>query len=223
MVSRRQKIRQVTGNLTGERALPESVAIRIVGSEFAVAAVGILREASQWLDQRNLRGWAPSELQDAVFAVRADAGELVLGFVAGQPVACMLLQCTDELYWPEAARGTALYVHKLAVKRSSAGNHWSARLIRWAEDHARRRGISHLRLDTWADSPLRALYGSYGFRAVDRVPILVQGRAMTRMQCTVVGRSCDEVSKSPHRLESLRSLQLRRAEGVGGEGFQPAR
>jgi GNAT superfamily N-acetyltransferase len=164
--------------------------IRFVGPEFAEAAVGILREACQWLAKRGLRRWSEFELQSINFPHYAEAGELVLGFAGDGPAACMLLQAADRAYWPCAASGTALYVHKLAVARSSAGNRWSARMLEWGKDQARARGIRRLRLDTLADSPLPAPYGQYGFRPVDRSPKLVRGIQIVRMQCTVCSGVC---------------------------------
>jgi GNAT superfamily N-acetyltransferase len=159
--------------------------IRFVGPEFAEAAIGILREVSQWTAKRGLCSWSELELLGINLRHHAETGELVLGFAGDKAVACMLLQSADPVYWPRAALGTALYVHKLAVSRRSAGQRWSARMLEWAKDQARARGIRRLRLDTLAHSPLPALYGEYGFRLVDRSPIVVRGVEMVRMQCNV--------------------------------------
>ena len=71
---------------------------------------------------------------------------------------------TDELFWPEAARGEALYVHRLAVRRRHAGGLVSRAILDFARAEARTAGCRFVRLDTDAFRPrLRAVYESYGF------------------------------------------------------------
>jgi GNAT superfamily N-acetyltransferase len=157
--------------------------IRAVGQEHVPCALAILREASQWLTDRGLRGWTERDLQQADLPSHSAAGCLIIGFTHGQPTACMLLQRSDPVYWPRAAEGSALYLHKLAVRRAHAGCGWGPRMIAWAKIETRRRGIRRLRLDTWADSRLVELYEAHGFRCLNRVPHLESGSALYRMEC----------------------------------------
>lgn len=161
------------------------IAIRAVGQEHVDCALSILREASQWLAGRGLYAWSEQELQKTDLPSNSASGCLILGFTHGKPAACMLLQPTDPLYWPRAARGSALYLHKLAVSRAHAGCGWGPRMIAWAKMEARRQRIRRLRLDTWADSRLVEFYMRHGFRLVDRVPHCESGSAMCRMEYLV--------------------------------------
>lgn len=145
-------------------------------------ALEILREAAAWAEARGMSVWARHDLLETDFTIAADAGELVLGYAGSEPVATMLLQVSDALYWPEAAPGSALYVHKVAIRRAAAGQGWLERLIGFADDEARARGIRFLRLDTVPRPVMQAMYERLGFAVVDAQPPIVKGRPMLRMQ-----------------------------------------
>lgn len=164
------------------------IEIRTVGQEHVSCALSILREASQWLATRGLYAWSEQELQKTDLPSQSAAGCLIIGFTHGKPAACMLLQRSDPLYWPRAARGSALYLHKLAVSRAHAGLGWGPRMISWAKKETHRRGIRRLRLDTWPDSRLAELYATQGFRFVDRVPHCENRGAVCRMECLLQTR-----------------------------------
>lgn len=161
----------------------QDIEIRVVGPEHAADALRILRDASQWLASRGLRPWSECDLQRADLARESAAGCLILGFAATGPAACMLLQSADPTYWPRAAEGSALYLHKLAVRRAHAGCGWGLRMMNWAKAETRRRGIRRLRLDTVADSPPAAFYAAQGFRFVSLTRHPEDGTPMWRMEC----------------------------------------
>ena len=95
----------------------------------------------------------------------------------------MLLQRSDPIYWPRAIEGSALYLHKLAVRRAYAGYGWGPRMIAWAKAEAQRQRIRRLRLDTLADSPLNEFYVAQGFRFISRAKHPEDGTAMCLMEC----------------------------------------
>lgn len=145
-------------------------------------ALGILREAVVWASERGTPVWAMSELLEDDFVSCARDGELVLGYDGTTPVATMLLQSSDALYWPDAAPNSAVYLHKVAVSRASAGQGWLGRLIDFATHHARARGIGLLRLDTLARPVMRDMYERHGFTIIPEEPLLIHGRRIIRMQ-----------------------------------------
>ncbi len=156
--------------------------VRRVSADEVPAALEILREAAAWALARGVDVWAAHELREQDFEPPARAGELVLGYAGATPVAAMLLQTVDRKYWPEAAPDEALYLHKVAVRRTAAGQGWLARLVSFATDEARARGIGRLRLDTLAHPGLRGLYERHGFRTLPEAPLIVAGRRMIRME-----------------------------------------
>jgi len=156
--------------------------IRRAGPRAAADAVSILREAAQHFAKRGIYVWTGDELRDDDFIAAASAGELYLGYTGAQAVATMLLQPADLLYWPEAAAGSALYIHKVAVRRAAAGRGWLERLIDHAVSEAVARGLPFLRLDTLEGATLRSLYEGLGFSALNEPPIVVGGRRLIRME-----------------------------------------
>jgi len=124
----------------------------------------------------------PEELRDAEFQAAAAAGELILGFEGSEAAATMFLQSADAKYWPEAEPGSALYVHKVAVRRASAGRGWLQRLIYFAAREARDRGVPFLRLDTVHRPKMQAMYEELGFRVLVEEPIVMYGQQMIRLE-----------------------------------------
>jgi GNAT superfamily N-acetyltransferase len=126
--------------------------------------ISILLEAAAWLESRGEPLWLPDEI-DARSVVRdVAAGHYVLAFVGEDAAGTARITPTDELFWPEAGAGEALYVHRLAVRRRHAGGTISRSILDFARDQALAAGCSFVRLDTDAFRPrLRRVYESYGF------------------------------------------------------------
>lgn len=151
----------------------------------AAIAVSILREAALWSLHSGRPTWSPDTLSVAAYESAATAGELVLGYEGGKPAACMLLQRRDTVYWPNDPVGEALYLHKVAVRRTAAGKGWVGRLVHWAREDARRVGARYLRLDTLDRPKLLMLYVKLGFRFVDSYGRHSSGDAILRLELPV--------------------------------------
>jgi GNAT superfamily N-acetyltransferase len=147
--------------------------------------VAIWREVALWLIERGQPLWSVEQFDDASTAAFARAGQLALGFDCERPVAVMTIQDEDRLFWPEAATGSALYLHKLAVRRSCAGQGWSRRLIEWAAAAARERAAPFLRLDCDPRPELIRLYERRGFARIDDEPVARGGFASVRFERAV--------------------------------------
>ena len=145
-------------------------------------AVAIIREAAAWAAARGIDVWAPHEIREEAFEASARKAELLIGFADATPAAMMLLQTEDAVYWPNEPPASALYLHKVAVRRSFAGQGWLARLIDFAVAEANSAGISRLRLDTILRPKLRSMYEQHGFRMLEEEPMLVNGKQMIRME-----------------------------------------
>jgi GNAT superfamily N-acetyltransferase len=155
------------------------------GDDGVAVAASILREVSNWLASSGRELWDLDEISDADIAKRASIGELVLAFDNGSAVACMYLQDTDAPYWPEARDGEALYVHRLAVRRSHSGRGVSRAMLDWAVAEARRVGRPFVRLDTELRPALLTLYENAGFRRVDSGTIKVGMHDVVRFERVV--------------------------------------
>ena len=156
--------------------------IRFATAGEADAAVQIWREAATWMIDRGEPLWTVEQftLADALEHVRA--ARLVLGFEDDQPVAAFTLQEEDPLFWPDAEPASALYLHRVAVRRTSAGQGWTTRIIDWAAEQAERRGRTYLRLDCDRRPALMALYERAGFVPVSDAPVIVNGAPAIRLE-----------------------------------------
>ncbi|MEO6873518.1 MAG: GNAT family N-acetyltransferase [Opitutaceae bacterium] len=130
----------------------------------AVAAE-IMREAARWTAERGELLWDLDSLSDANLAKRCQPHEVFVGELDGEPVVAALIQDRDPDIWPDD--GTALIIHKLAVRRAHAGQGFANRMLGFAEQHAHAQGKKYLRLDTDSTRPkLRQFYERAGFRHV---------------------------------------------------------
>ena len=136
-----------------------------VASDELTVFSDILQEVACWLETTGQPLWALELLEPEALLRKNTLDELFLGRLNGVPVATMILQHEDTPFYPDDPPGEALYLHKLAVRRSASGRGVSTKMIAWAQNHATRLGKRYLRLDTSAERPkLNALYRNYGFR-----------------------------------------------------------
>ena len=122
--------------------------------------LAVLDEAAAWLQERGVKQWPArferSWIEDAIR--RGDTWLLNLGDKASGTVT---LERSDPV-WDDAPPAAALYVHRMAVRRSAAG--LGAIILDLAADAARQRDLEALRLDCVASNDrLRAYYEAAGF------------------------------------------------------------
>jgi acetyltransferase (GNAT) family protein len=164
-----------------------------LAARFAVAAPGqvadvlaVLDEAAAWLRERDVQQWPPRfEPSWVEGAVRR--GETWLALVGGTVRGTVTLDHWDSV-WDGVPGAAALYVHRMAVRRSAAG--LGAVILGWAAGVARQGGREALRLDCVASNGrLRAYYEAAGF--VHRGDATVAGAPGQRLDegpVTVVSR-----------------------------------
>jgi GNAT superfamily N-acetyltransferase len=136
-------------------------------------ADALIREAADWLIQKGEPLWGPNETSHEELVRVAREGELVLGRLQDETIACMFLHNEDRLFWPQVALGEAFYIHRLAVKRKYAGRGFAHAMLDWAVQEARAKGRPFLRLDCEPRTKLLALYKSAGYVRIDPAPIQV--------------------------------------------------
>ena len=143
-----------------------AIVVRQATADDTHALVDILTEALQWVER--LDGtimWVEGELEEGLVRAEAEAGMFVVAEAEGRIIGAVRFQLEDQLFWPDIDGSDSAFVHRLAVRRSHAGQGVSTALLQWAVDRARALGKRYLRLDCDADRPrLRALYEQFGFR-----------------------------------------------------------
>ena len=143
-----------------------AIVVRQATADDTHALVDILTEALQWVER--LDGtimWVEGELEEGLVRAEAEAGMFVVAEAEGRIIGAVRFQLEDQLFWPDIDGSDSAFVHRLAVRRSHAGQGVSTALLQWAVDRARTLGKRYLRLDCDADRPrLRTLYERFGFR-----------------------------------------------------------
>lgn len=129
--------------------------------------------------------WTTTELSYSRIYRHAECRELFGWVRNGEILGCCVLQEQDNIHWPDAKSGEALYLHKLAVKSSAAGEGIGVALIQFACTLARIRRLRMVRLDTIPESPLVAYYERQGFQVDASGPANFGGRWLIRMERSV--------------------------------------
>ncbi len=125
----------------------------------------VLIEAAIWMAECGEPIWSMGELGVEAIGVGVSAGRFVLASVDGEVVGTALLTLEDPQCWPDAEPGTAVYVHRLAIRRSWARRGIPGLILAWCAQRAETLGCSFLRLDCDAKRPkLRRLYEDLGFQ-----------------------------------------------------------
>ncbi|MEE6258401.1 GNAT family N-acetyltransferase [Plantactinospora sonchi] len=144
----------MTGTWNGE-----PVTFRTAGIDETADVLGVLDEAAGWLRTRGVSQW-PARFEPGWVTGAIGRNETWLVRVGDRVAATFTLDWSDPL-WNDIG-GNAGYLHRSAVRRSTAG--LGTLLLAWAGDTVRRHGRDALRLDCVATNRrLRDYYESAGF------------------------------------------------------------
>ena len=143
-----------------------TVTIRQAKPSDAALVEAMLVEAAQWVDALGEVMWETGELAPDRIASDVAAGQFYLAVADGEAAGAIRFQLEDTLFWPDLPDDhLSAFVHRLVVRRRYKGQGISTALLRWAIEHARALGRSHLRLDCDKSRPkLMALYEGLGFQ-----------------------------------------------------------
>lgn len=142
-----------------------AVVIRQATADDTSAIAATLIEAAEWVRQLDDSiMWVEGELDEHRVRGEVEAGLFVVAEADGAVIGAMRFQLEDQLFWPDIDGRESAFVHRLAVRRSHAGQGISVALLQWGVDRARGLGKRYLRLDCDADrTRLRELYERFGF------------------------------------------------------------
>jgi GNAT superfamily N-acetyltransferase len=79
----------------------------------------------------------------------------------------------DKVIWREMDIGDAIYLHRIVVNPACKGQKLFGVILQWAKDHIRQKGLSDIRMDTWAANPtVSDYYKTFGFAVVENYTTL---------------------------------------------------
>ncbi|MFE0871883.1 GNAT family N-acetyltransferase [Streptomyces rochei] len=129
------------------------------------------QEAAAWLSRLGTDQWQRPYPADKLLAT-IEAGEVFM--VRDGDITSATITLTPEaeegLWTAEELEEPSLFINKLTVARTHAGQNLGGQLLDWAGDRAHRAGAAWLRLDAWTtNTNLQAYYIRHGFRHVRTV------------------------------------------------------
>ncbi|MGW5851399.1 GNAT family N-acetyltransferase [Streptomyces sp. NPDC055254] len=128
-------------------------------------------EAAAWLSELGSDQWRRPYPADRLLAT-IDAGTVFMVRDGGTTAATITLtpEAEDGLWLSKELVEPSLFVNKLTVARTHAGQELGGRMLDWAGDRAYRSGVSWLRLDAWTtNEALQRYYLRHGFEHVRTV------------------------------------------------------
>ncbi len=138
--------------------------VRLAEPDDVEPVLDLLAEAGDWVRaETGISQW-PKRFPREFMIDLVDRGVLYVANDDTVLAATLCLQWADPTFWPGAA-DDAVYVHRLAVKRSCAGRGIGERLLHWAAERAVEGGRAFVRVDCMTENAgLRRYYESLGFR-----------------------------------------------------------
>ena len=74
----------------------------------------------------------------------------------------------DKLIWRDLDKGNSIYLHRIVVNPEFKGRKLFGTILDWAIEHSKLKGLSSIRMDTWADDPnIIEYYKGFGFAFIE--------------------------------------------------------
>ncbi|UOZ07560.1 GNAT family N-acetyltransferase [Amycolatopsis sp. WQ 127309] len=156
----------------------DNIVIRSGDSGDADILLRFFDEAVEWLVARgSSKQWGTEPWSgvpkrvERVQGMAADPG-LRIAMVEGKPAGALIVSEDHDPHVP-AVDERELYVRLLITSRRFTGQRVGGRLVEYALDEAKRRGIDLVRVDCWAggDGDLQRYYESQGFKPTVRFDV----------------------------------------------------
>jgi len=75
---------------------------------------------------------------------------------------------TDKVIWRSMDKGNSIYLHRIVVNPEFKGQKLFGAILDWAIDHSKQKGLSSIRMDTWAANPtIIDYYKTFGFAFIE--------------------------------------------------------
>lgn len=74
----------------------------------------------------------------------------------------------DKIIWRDLDTGSSMYLHRIVVNPAYKGQRLFGKILDWAIEHSKQKGLSNIRMDTWAANPtIIEYYKSFGFMFIE--------------------------------------------------------
>jgi GNAT superfamily N-acetyltransferase len=74
----------------------------------------------------------------------------------------------DKIIWRHYDQGNSLYLHRIVVNSNHKGQKLIGKIVDWAIQHCKQKGLNTIRMDTWANNPtLIEYYKTFGFNVIE--------------------------------------------------------
>ncbi|MFD5403759.1 GNAT family N-acetyltransferase [Streptomyces griseorubiginosus] len=135
-------------------------------------------EAAAWLSRLGTDQWQrPYPADKLLETIQAGTVFMVLDGDATAATITLTPEVEEGLWTEQELAEPSLFINKLSVARTYAGQNLGGRLLDWAGDRAYRAGAKWLRLDAWTtNEDLQAYYLRQGF---ERVRTVLEGAAIS--------------------------------------------
>jgi GNAT superfamily N-acetyltransferase len=128
----------------------------------------ILLDTVNWLNDINQQLWREEDVKWDALAKSYQIEDFYIVFLNSEPAGCMVLLDYDPFFWPNVAKGEALFIHKLAITKLARKSGVADALINFAKDEGIKQHASSIRLDcNQYREKLRAFYERHSFVCVD--------------------------------------------------------
>jgi ribosomal protein S18 acetylase RimI-like enzyme len=146
-------------------------------------AILIMREVAEWCIESELKMWKLEELTREKLMENIIDENFCVGRINEEAAVSMILQWYDPYFWPHLNENESGFVHKLCVRRKFARMNLSQKMIEYAINECRKRGISYIRLDTDGDNAkLCEIYEKLGFVQVNKIKLKFRNYALYELR-----------------------------------------
>lgn len=123
------------------------------------------KEVVIFQDSHEMHQWYEHEVTWEAFSKTYDIQDYYVGIVDNDIVCGLFIVDEDALYWPEQAKGSSLYLHKICVHPNHRGKGYADNMITFFKEKGHAEGYSCVRLDVREKKQaLRAMYERNGFQ-----------------------------------------------------------
>ncbi len=103
---------------------------------------------------------------------------------------------SDKIIWRELDKGNSIYLHRIVINPEFKGQKLFGLIVQWAIEHIKNKGLSSIRMDTWAaNQTIIHYYESFGFEVIEtyttpnssELPVHNRNLALTLLEYRDVG------------------------------------